>query len=107
MTQSIIARPLGLGSDSAWGDELDERRSTGSFICFLDGAGVSWKVKLTPTVCLSTQEAEYSAQTDGTKEALDLRMLLRDLGFGQREPTGSFGKQDIPIVLAPIHHLVA
>ena len=26
-----------------WGDDLDERRSTGSFICFLDGAGVSWK----------------------------------------------------------------
>ena len=74
-------------TDSAWGDDLDERRSTGSFLCFLDGAGVGWKVKLSSTVCLSTQEAEYSAQTEGTKEALNLRMLLRDLGFGQSEPT--------------------
>ena len=77
-------------TDSAWGDELDERRSTGSYVCFLDGAGVSWKVKLSSTVCLSTQEAEYNAQTEGTKEALNLRMLLRDLGFGQRSPTTLF-----------------
>jgi hypothetical protein len=77
-------------TDSAWGDELDERRSTGSYVCFLDGAGISWKVKLSSTVCLSTQEAEYNAQTEGTKEALNLRMLLRDLGFGQRSPTTLF-----------------
>ena len=66
---------------------MDFRRSTGSYIFFLDGAGVSWKVKLSPTVCLSTQEAEYYALSEGTKEALNLRMLLRDLGFGQSSPT--------------------
>ena len=59
---------------------MDFRRSTGSYIFVLDGAGVSWKVKLSPTVCLSTQEAEY-------KEALNLLMLLRDRGFGQSSPT--------------------
>ena len=77
-------------TDSEWGDKLDERRSTGSYICFINGASVSWKVKLSSTVCLSTQEAEYNAQTEGTKEALNLRMLLRDLGFGQRAPTTLF-----------------
>ena len=57
---------------------------------FLDGAGISWRVKLSSTVCLSTQEAEYSAQTEGVKEALNIRMLLRDLGFDQPDPTPLF-----------------
>ncbi len=69
-------------SDSDWGASLDDRRSTGAYIFFLDGAGISWKVKLSPTACLSTQEAEYIALSEATKEALNLRMLLRDLGFG-------------------------
>ena len=68
-------------TDSDWGADLDFRRSTGSYIFFY-GASVSWKVKLSPTVCLSTQEAEYYALSEGTKEALNLRMLLRALGFG-------------------------
>ena len=69
-------------TDSDWGADLDFRRSTGSYIFFLDGASISWKVKLSPTVCLSTQEAEYYALSEGTKEALNLRMLLHALGFG-------------------------
>ena len=47
-------------------------------------------MKLSPTVCLSTQQAEYYALTEGTKEALNLRFLLRDLGFGQSRPTELF-----------------
>ena len=57
---------------------------------FLDGAGINWRVKLSPTVCLSTQEAEYCAQTEGVKEALHIRMLLKDLGFGIPDPTQLF-----------------
>ena len=41
----------------------------------LDGASCSWKVKLSPTVCLSTQQAEYYALSEGTKETLNLRFL--------------------------------
>ena len=77
-------------TDSDWGADLDFRRSTGSYIFFLDGASVSWKVKLSPTVCLSTQEAEYYALSEGTKEALNLRMLLRALGFGYTTPTNLY-----------------
>ncbi len=35
------------------------------------------EVKLSPTVCLSTQQAEYYALSEGTKEALNLRFLLQ------------------------------
>ena len=44
-------------------------------------------MKLSPTVCLSTQEAEYVGMSEATKEALNLRMLLRQLGFGATTPT--------------------
>jgi hypothetical protein len=53
----------------------------------IDGASCSWKVKLSPTVCLSTQKAEFYALSEGTKEALNLRFLqqrrkpLRHLGM--------------------------
>ena len=56
---------------------------TSTRVLFLDGAGVSWKVKLSSTVCLSTQEAEYNAQTEGTKEALNLLAVAHlDPRFG-------------------------
>ena len=74
-------------TDSDWAADLDHRKSTGAYLFLLDGASCSWKVKLSPTVCLSTQQAEYYALTEGTKEALNLRFLLRDLGFGQSLPT--------------------
>jgi len=87
--EDLANEPYGF-TDSDWGADLDNRRSTGAHVIFLDGAGVSWRVKLSSTVCLSTQEAEYCAQTEGVKEILNIRMLLRDLGFGLSKPTRLF-----------------
>ena len=42
---------------------------------------MSWKVKLSPAVCLSTQEAEYYALSEGTKEALNLRIVVMCLFY--------------------------
>ena len=61
-------------------------RSTGSNFFFFNGAGVSWKVKLSQTVCLSTQEAEYIALWEATEEVLNIRMLLKNLGPQQTTP---------------------
>jgi len=69
--------------DSDW----DNRKSTGVYIFLLLGAASSWKVKLSQTACLSSQEAEYCALSEGTKKALDLRMLMQQLGFGSMKPT--------------------
>jgi hypothetical protein len=68
-------------TDSDWAADLDDRKSTGAYLFMLDGASCSWKVDLSLTVCLSTQQAEYYALSEGTKEALNLRCFLRDLGF--------------------------
>ena len=48
-------------SDSDWASDLDNRKSlaTAAYLFLLDGASCSWKIKLSPTFCLSTQQAEY------------------------------------------------
>ena len=74
-------------SDSDWGADPDSYKSTGAYIFFLDGAACSWKVKLSSTALLSSQESEYVAGSEATKEALNLRMLLEHLGFGDPRPT--------------------
>ena len=51
-----------------------------SRLCFF----LRWKFPA--TALLSTQEAEYVALSEATKEALCLRMLLLHLGFGDRDP---------------------
>jgi hypothetical protein len=90
-------------TDSDWAADLDNRKSTGAYLFLLDSASCSWKVKLSPTVCLSTQQAEYYALSEGTKEALNLRFLLCDLGFGQTLPTMLFcdNKGAITMALHP------
>ena len=77
-------------SDSDWSADIDTRKSTGAYIFLLDGAACSWKVKLSSTALLSSQESEYVAASEATKEALNLRMLLLHLGFGDPRPTDIF-----------------
>ena len=64
-------------SDSDWGGSIDDIKSTGVYIFFLLGAAISWKVKLSQTACLRSQEAEYCALSEAAKEALNLRMLMQ------------------------------
>jgi len=77
-------------SDSDWGGSIDDRKSTGVYIFLLLGAAISWKVKLSQMACLSSQETEYCALSEATKEALNLRMLIQQLGFGSMKPTAIF-----------------
>ena len=91
-------------SDSDWGADPDSSRSTGAYIFFLDGAACSWKVKLSSTALLSSQESEYVAGSEATKEALNLRMLLEHLGFGDPRPTDIYVDNKGAITMGlPIH----
>ena len=45
-------------------------------------AAVSWSSKKQATVALSSCEAEIVAASEAAKEAISLRNLLDDLGFG-------------------------
>jgi len=86
-------------SDSDWGGSIDDRKSTGVYIFLLLGAAISWKEKLSQTACLSSQEAEYCALSEATKEALNLRMLIQQLGFESMKPTTIFCDNKVAIVM--------
>ena len=66
-------------TDSAYGDDIDTRRSTSGFVFTFNGGPISWSSKLQRPVALSTCEAEYMASAHAAKEALWLRKLLPEL----------------------------
>ena len=74
-------------TDSDWGGDCDDRRSTTGYLFNLGGTPISWKSRKQPTVALSSSEAEYMAIAEGTKEALYLRQLCSSLGMPQSNPT--------------------
>ena len=47
-------------SDSDWGGDLDDRKSTSGYLFQISGAAVSWRSKKQTCVALSTTEAEYT-----------------------------------------------
>lgn len=53
----------------------------------MNGAAVSWKSRLQPTVSLSSTEAEYKATTEAGKEIVWLQGLLSHIPLGQTTPT--------------------
>ncbi len=66
--------------DADYAGDLDTRRSTTAYVFILHGGAITWLSKRQSTVAASTTEAEYIAAAETTKEALWLRVLLRDLG---------------------------
>ncbi len=69
------------------------------------GSGaISWSSKRQPTIFLSTCEAKYIAQTQTTKEAMWLRLLLSQLLMDKEEPSAAiiFDDNQGAIALAKI-----
>ena len=81
-----IGRKLEGFVDSDWASEND-RKSVGGYIFSLCGAAVSWASKKQNLVALSTEEAEYTAFTEGSREALWIRQLLLDIGLIENTTT--------------------
>ena len=74
-------------SDSDWAGQLDDRKSTSGMIFYLNNGAITYASKSQKCVALSTAESEYVALGEAAREAIYLRMLLKDLGHEQREPT--------------------
>ena len=67
--------------DSDFAGDSDKRRSLTGYV-FLYGRNlISWKAILQSIVALSTTEAEYIALSEGVKERLWLKGLMRDFGI--------------------------
>ncbi|WZZ79037.1 hypothetical protein YC2023_099609 [Brassica napus] len=77
-------------SDSDWGGDVDDRKSTSGFVFFIGETAFTWMSKKQPIVTLSTCEAEYVAATSCVCHAIWLRNLLKELNLPQEEPTKIF-----------------
>ncbi|KAH9667537.1 hypothetical protein KPL70_021079 [Citrus sinensis] len=74
-------------SDSDWGGDVDDRKSTIGFVFFMGDTAFTWMSKKQPIVTLSTCEAEYVAATSSVCHAIWLINLLKELSLPQEEPT--------------------
>ena len=75
-------------SDSDWGGDLDDRKSTSGYLFQIGGGPVSWRSKKQSSVALSTAEAEYMALASAGQEAVWMRLLTAELcGNSMKELT--------------------
>lgn len=81
-TKQSISTCVGF-SDSDWGGDLDDRKSTSGYVFQIGKTAVSWKSKKQACVALSTAEAEYIALASTVQESLWMQQLLSDL---KKEP---------------------
>eukprot|EP00966_Prymnesium_polylepis_P124640 2882565-Prymnesium_polylepis.1 len=89
-------------SDSDWA----VNHSTSGQVFKYMTAAISWGSKKQPTIALSSCKAEIMAASEASKEAISLRSLLSDLGFGDDEPTRLHVDNQSAIAVAynPEHH---
>ncbi|KAI4323677.1 hypothetical protein L6164_023265 [Bauhinia variegata] len=66
--------------DSDYAGDIDKSKSTTGYVFALTSGAVSWVLKLQSVVATSTTEAEYVATTQASKEAVWLKMILKELG---------------------------
>jgi len=66
-------------SDTDWGGDLDDRKSTSGYLFQVGGTAISWRSKKQTCVALSTAEAEYIALASAVQESLWLQQLVTDL----------------------------
>ncbi|UYV73755.1 hypothetical protein LAZ67_11000746 [Cordylochernes scorpioides] len=94
--------------DADWGGNLADRKSQTGLVFFLAGGPIAWESKKQQTVALSSTESEYIALCEAGKEAVYLRALLDEMGFGEllNEPTvlktDNQGAQQL--AKYPVHH---
>jgi Zn ribbon nucleic-acid-binding protein len=95
-------QPLTGYTDSDWAGDAQTRRSTAGYVFNLGSGAISWSSKRQSVVALSSCEAEYMGQTQATKEAVWLRLLLQQLGTdtGGPQATVIFGDNQGAIALA-------
>ncbi|UYV64999.1 K02A2.6-like [Cordylochernes scorpioides] len=69
--------------DADWGGNLVDRKSHTGIVYFLARGPIAWESKKQQTVTLSSTESEYIALCEAGKEAVYLRALLDEMGFGE------------------------
>ena len=73
-------------SDSSWGDNPDDYRSTSGYVFLLAEGAISWSSRKQKTIALSTTEAEYMALTDAGNQATWYQSFYSELGYNVEDP---------------------
>jgi hypothetical protein len=74
-------------TDSDWGGpHTDARRSVSGYVFTLAGAPISWQSRKQTCVATSSNEAEYIAASEASREAWWIRAVLKDLGINHGSP---------------------
>ncbi|GKG38068.1 hypothetical protein Tco_0457291, partial [Tanacetum coccineum] len=69
--------------DFDYAGDLDARKSLSLYIFSHCDSAISWYSSLQAITALSTTEAEYISSTEGVKEAIWLRGMVKELGLPQ------------------------
>ena len=93
-------------SNSDWGGDIDDKKSTLEYAFDIGSGVVSWSSKKQPIVSLSSTEAEYKALCNATFEVVWLRRILEDIGNKQINPTilKCNNQSTVKLVHNPIYH---
>ncbi|GKV18362.1 hypothetical protein SLEP1_g28758 [Rubroshorea leprosula] len=93
-------------SDSDWGGDVDDQKSTTDFLFFLGDTAFTWCSKKQPIVTLSTCEAEFVSAASCVCHAIWLRKLLEMLRIPQDEATTIYidNKSAIALGKNPMFH---
>ena len=57
-------------TDSDWGGDINDRRSTSGYDIYLGTSLISWLAKKQPTIARSSTESEYKAIANATSELI-------------------------------------
>ena len=90
-------------TDASWARDANDHHSTSSYIFQLGDAVISWNSKKQSNVTTSSSEAEYIALAHGTKQALWLCYLTRDISMfngGDPPTTELFSDNTAAIAIA-------
>ena len=93
-------------SDSDWGGDSEDRKSTTGYVVFINNNLVSWSTKKQATVALSTAEAELMAAAEVIKEVIWMKYILNELMYEVRLPIHIFidNQSTIKIIQNDIEH---
>jgi len=87
-------------SDSDWGSNLDDQKSTSGNYFSLGTGLVPWSSKKKTIVALSSTEAEYVALTSASAKAIWLQKFVIEIGEKQEHSTTFFCDNQSAIKLA-------
>ncbi|PNX68838.1 putative copia-type protein, partial [Trifolium pratense] len=87
-------------TDSDYVGDIDDRRSTSSYIFKHGSSAISWSSKKKPIVTLSTTEAEFVAAASCACQVVWLKKVLHQLGRAQEKSTVIFCDNNSSIKLS-------